>query len=231
MTNKMTLFGAIALGLMACNSSAQNNKSGELKNEIDSVSYAIGMNVARNLQQQGMDNINGQAMVDAINAVLADDSISWDLAEAEAFLGASIKRMNEKMNEKTRLEGEAFLAENGKRAGVVTTASGLQYEVVEAGTGATPDNNDRVTVHYTGTLLDGTIFDSSRPKGMPSTFRANEVIYGWTEALQLMKEGGKINLWIPQNLGYGGRPAPGGGIPFFSMLTFELELLQVTPMD
>jgi FKBP-type peptidyl-prolyl cis-trans isomerase FklB len=127
--------------------------------------------------------------------------------------------------EENKKVGELFLAENGKRAGVITTESGLQYEVIVAGNGKSPTSADRVQVHYTGTLTDGTVFDSSVEKGQPATFGVTQVIPGWTEALQLMKEGAQIKAYIPSNLGYGDMdrdPIPPG-----STLIFEMELLKV----
>lgn len=122
--------------------------------------------------------------------------------------------------------GEAFLAANAKQPGVVTTPSGLQYSVIKSGTGDSPKATDSVTVHYTGTLIDGTVFDSSVQRGVPATFGVNQVIPGWTEALQLMKVGDKWKLFIPSNLAYGPQ-SPGAGIPANSVLIFEVELLSI----
>ncbi len=122
--------------------------------------------------------------------------------------------------------GEAFLAENGKKPGVITTPSGLQYTILKSGTGDSPKASDTVTVHYTGTLIDGTVFDSSVQRGVPASFPVNQVIPGWTEALQLMKVGDKWKLFIPSNLAYGAQ-SPGPGIPANSMLIFEVELLSI----
>ena len=136
-------------------------------------------------------------------------------------------KLKEQQAQAAKEEGESFLKENAKNEGIVTTASGLQYST-PWGTGASPDATDEVTVHYRGTLLDGTEFDSSLKRGEPISFPLNGVIRGWTEGLQLMKEGGKTTFYIPQELAYGARPAPGGAIPPYAALIFEVELIKVT---
>lgn len=139
------------------------------------------------------------------------------------------KRIAEEKNAKARKAGEEFLAKNKMAEGVKTTNSGLQYKTTKEGSGLSPDANDRVTVHYHGTLIDGTVFDSSVDRGQPATFGLNQVIQGWTEGLQLMKEGGKTTFYIPQALAYG--PRAQGKIPGFSTLIFEVELIKVEKVD
>jgi len=152
-----------------------------------------------------------------------------DVEGAENFIRDEMKRMSEKESEGNKAAGEAFLANNKSQAGVITTASGLQYKITQEGTGANPDANDKVTVHYHGTTIDGQVFDSSVERGQPATFGLNQVIPGWTEGLQLLKPGGKATLYIPQGLAYGARPA--GKIQPFSTLIFEVELISVEPVQ
>jgi FKBP-type peptidyl-prolyl cis-trans isomerase len=140
-------------------------------------------------------------------------------------------KLKEAQGQAIKMEGENFLAENAKSDGITTTESGLQYKHTIVGTGISPDANDEVTVHYRGTLLNGKEFDSSLKRGEPISFPLNGVIRGWTEGLQLMKEGGKTTFYIPQELAYGARPAPGGAIPPYSALIFEVELIKVSPKD
>jgi FKBP-type peptidyl-prolyl cis-trans isomerase len=140
-------------------------------------------------------------------------------------------KLKDQQAQAAKAEGEAFLADNAQKEGINTTPSGLQYIHTEEGSGASPDANDEVTVHYRGTLLDGTEFDSSFKRGEPISFPLNGVIKGWTEGLQLMKEGGKTTFYIPQDLAYGARPAPGGAIPPYAALIFDVELIKVNPKD
>lgn len=200
----------------------------KLENQLDSISYAIGLSLSKSFNAQGLGDVDADVVGAGIEAGLKGDN-TWSVTAAEAWLQGAMQKIAEAKNEATKQEGLAFLAENGKRKGVVTTESGLQYEILTPGTGATPTASDQVKVHYTGTLLDGTKFDSSVDKGSPATFRVSGVIRGWTEVLQLMQEGAKYKVYVPYDLGYGCGPAPGGRIPFCSSLIFEVELLQVNP--
>ena len=193
------------------------------RNESDSLSYAIGLSVANFYRQQGMANLNpkmvAQAITDVMNkrkTVLSEDQANLALmSHSNPQLGHNVKT------------GESFLAKNKKNPNVKTTASGLQYEVITAGTGVRPAATDTVTVHYKGTLLDGTEFDNSYKRGQPTTFPLNQVIKGWTEGLQLMAAGARYKFYIPYTLSYGlndNGPIPGG-----SVLVFEVELLGVSP--
>jgi len=195
-------------------------------NKMDSLSYSIGILMGNNLKQQGFDKIDAASMADAINDVMNGNELKVPNNEAQALVN---KYAQEKAAEKStaaRSTGEKFLAENGARDGVTTTVSGLQYEVMKTGAGATPGPTDKVKVHYHGSLVDGTVFDSSVDRGEPISFPVNGVISGWTEALQLMKEGDKWKIFIPYNLAYGERGA-GAQIPPFAALIFEVELLAV----
>ena len=202
-----------------------------LSDEKSRVSYAIGMMLGHNWQQQGLE-VDPDVAAQAIKTIQANGTTLLTQAEMQETLTAfqqTFKLKQQKMQAekavKNKAEGEAFLAKNKDKAGVVTLPDGLQYTVLTNGSGASPTANDTVTVNYRGTLLDGTEFDSSYKRGQPASFPVNGVIHGWTEALQLMKPGSKWKLFIPSELAYGesGRPS----IPPNSVLIFEVELLSV----
>jgi len=197
-------------------------------------SYAMGMLLARQLSESGFENLEydydsfKQGFKDFNEA--AETRLSWDQAieKINVFITQFQAKENEKMwleGEKNREAGEAYLAENGKRGGVFTTYSGLQYEVITEGSGEKPGPNDLVQVHYEGTLLDGTVFDSSYERGQPIEFGLNMVIPGWTEGVQLMTEGSTYRLFIPSDLAYG--PGGAGPIPPNSTLIFKVELISI----
>jgi len=194
--------------------------------KVDSVSYSLGVLIAQNLKQQGFKSLNGDDMALAINDVLDGKPTIFTPEEANKCVQEYQQAAAAKAFGANKEEGAAFLATNGKRKEVTTLASGLQYEVINAGTGASPAATDKVTVHYHGMLIDGTVFDSSVDRGQPATFPVNGVIQGWVEALQLMKEGDKWKLFIPADLAYGERGA-GADIGPFSTLIFEVELLKI----
>lgn len=198
----------------------------------DQASYIIGLNIGRNLKAQEVP-ANLDLVVKGLRDGLSGAQPAMTDEEMTATMNNFQQQMMAKQEARMKAEGEKnkkaaddFLAANKAKKGVVTTASGLQYEVVQEGTGASPKATDQVTVHYTGTLLDGTKFDSSVDRGQPATFPVNQVIAGWTEALQLMKVGGKYKLYIPPALGYGERGA-GGEIGPNSLLVFDVELLGI----
>jgi FKBP-type peptidyl-prolyl cis-trans isomerase FklB len=196
-----------------------------LKNITDSASYAMGISLASFYAQQGIKNINPDLVARAIRDVMGGKPTPITDAEVNDVVMKMMHGIQLEKVKSTIAEGQKFLAENKKRPGVKTTSSGLQYEVLRAGTGALPTANDEVTVHYAGTLLDGTEFDNSIKRGQPATFGVGAVIKGWTEALQLMPAGSKYKLWIPYNLGYdvfGQGQIPGG-----ATLVFEVELLEI----
>lgn len=238
MNNKI-LSAAIGVFLLsACTNNATGQKDGtELKTHIDSVSYGIGADIGHNLrmQMQGelLDTMNSAALAagirDALDSTerISDEKIT-SLVQ-DYMLGAQ-KRMLAKEEAESQANlaaGQAWLAENAKRSGVVTTESGLQYEVLQKGAGAKPGPASMVKVNYRGNLIDGTEFDSSYKRGKPAEFRVDGVIQGWTEGLQLMNAGGRYKFYIPSELGYGPGRGPGGTLPPNSALVFEVELLEV----
>ncbi len=197
-----------------------------ISGELQEVSYGLGILMASNVQSQGVDTIDVDVLAEGFKDVFNGDSLQQDQQKSMMVVQSYMERAYEKKAEKMREGNVAFFNQNRTKAGVKETASGLQYEVVKSGNGKTPGPNDQVTVHYTGKLLDGTVFDSSIQSGKPATFGVSQVIPGWTEALQLMKEGDKFILYIPDELAYGERGA-GGRIPPYSPLIFEVELIKV----
>lgn len=203
-----------------------------LKTRKDKVSYGIGMNIGSSLKRDGID-VDADLLMKGLRDSLSGGKTLLSEEEYRATLTALQKEMMEKQAaavkaaaEKNKKEGEAFLAENGKKEGVVTLPSGLQYKVIQSGSGKTPTSGDTVETHYRGTLIDGTEFDSSYQRGETATFPVSGVIPGWTEALQKMKEGDKWQLFVPPNLAYGERGA-GREIGPNATLIFEVELIAV----
>ncbi|MFZ5637225.1 MAG: FKBP-type peptidyl-prolyl cis-trans isomerase [Pseudomonadota bacterium] len=211
-----------------------------LPTEKQQVSYMIGMDIGKSLKPM-KDDIDMATLQRAINDVFGDKKPLLSDEQAMQVMQAFAVKMQAKQQQemekkqaemaaqgKKNLEaGKAFLAANGKKPGVVTTASGLQYQVVTEGRGPKPKADDSVKVHYTGTLLDGTKFDSSLDRNEPAQFVLNSVVPGWTEALQLMPVGSKYKLWIPASLGYGEQGTPGGPIPPNATLVFDVELVEI----
>ncbi len=203
-----------------------------LKDNKDKVSYAIGLDVGNAMKRQSID-INTDIFMRGLKDALSDGKKLMTDDEVRETMTAFSHEMAEKQKEKTKLlgeknlkEGEAFLAENKKKEGVKTLPSGLQYKVITEGSGKTPKASDTVTVNYRGTLIDGTEFDSSYKRGQPATFPVSGVIKGWTEALQLMKEGAKWQIFIPSDLAYGDKGA-GNIIGPNAVLIFDVELISV----
>ena len=194
---------------------------------LNDVSYAIGLSVASSLKEQNLDQLDPAVLSNAIQDVFENKTPKFTPNEAQDIIQNYLKELSEKQFAKNKEEGEAFLTENAAKTGITTTPSGLQYEVVVEGTGKTPSATDVVEVHYHGTLINGNVFDSSIERGTPATFGVNQVIKGWTEALQLMKEGSKYRLYIPQDLAYGAHPHPGGPIEPLMALIFDVELISV----
>ncbi len=189
--------------------------------------YALGVNIAMSLTQQGLTDFEPTDLLKGLSDGLRGGPLAMEPGQINAVLQAAAQAGQAKRFAENKEAGEAFLADNGKRDGVTVLDSGLQYEVITTGSGRSPGPTDRVTTHYHGTLIDGTVFDSSVTRGQPATFGVNQVIKGWTEALQLMKEGDKWRLFVPQDLAYGASPRPGGPIEPFCALIFEVELLSV----
>lgn len=201
--------------------------------ELDRISYALGLSMGNNFKASGIETLDVVDFSAGVAAVFNGEQPKMSYDEAKAEIQKFFTAMEERQREaaaaiaKVNSEaGEAFLKENGTREGVKTTESGLQYEVIEEGNGAMPKAGDDVTVHYTGTLIDGTVFDSSVERGAPATFGVTQVIPGWVEALQMMKEGAKWRLFIPSNLAYGPNGA-GGIIGPNATLIFDVELIKV----
>jgi FKBP-type peptidyl-prolyl cis-trans isomerase FklB len=192
-------------------------------------SYGIGRQMGEQLAANPFEGVVSSAVAAGVIDALEGKESTVSRADLEAAFGVISQRMQEAQAAKSKElagAGEAFLAENAKKAGVTTTASGLQYEVITQGEGAKPSATSRVKTHYHGTLIDGTVFDSSYDRGQPIDFAVNGVIAGWTEALQLMPVGSKWRLYVPYNLAYGERGA-GAAIGPFSTLIFDVELLDI----
>jgi FKBP-type peptidyl-prolyl cis-trans isomerase FklB len=198
-----------------------------MTNELEAVSYCVGMSVAGSLLQQDLDAISPQILAEAIADVFAGKQPKYSPEMANDIIEKYLQSAGEAKFAQNKLAGEEFLIENRSKDNVLVTESGLQYEILQQGEGKNPTLYDTVTVHYHGSLIDGTVFDSSITRGEPATFGVNQVIPGWTEALQLMNVGSKFRLYIPQELAYGAHPHPGGPIQPFSALVFDVELLKV----
>jgi len=214
----------ISLGLLFMVGSITLNAQ-NLKTEMDKVSYSLGVNIATSLKQQGWE-LDGKTLSAAISDVLDGNKLAISEQDANTILQSYQEKLMNKTLEANLEAGKTFLEENAKRDEVITTSSGLQYEVLIEGTGATPKATDEVKVHYHGTLIDGRVFDSSVERGQPATFGVTQVIKGWTEALQLMKTGAKYKLFIPSDLAYGERGA-GQMIGPNTTLIFEVELISI----
>lgn len=217
----------LSLVLAGCDNKAAD--SADLKTPAQKASYGIGLSMGKNLSQEGMDDLNSQAVALGIEDALAkkDQRLTdEELMEAFGFLQARAQERMSALNDEAAKAGADFLVENAKRDGVQTTESGLQYEVVKKAEGAQPKVSDVVSVHYQGTLVDGSVFDSSIERGEPVEFPVGGVIPGWVEGLQLMKVGEKYKFYIPSELAYGAQ-SPTPAIPANSTLVFEVELLDI----
>lgn len=193
---------------------------------MDKLSYAWGLAMGKQLQAMGVKDLDSESFKDGVKVAFDGGEPKISVEEAQKIINDFLMDLEKKASEAARAEGEAFLAENGKKENVKTTASGLQYIVEKEGEGAQPSAEDEVTVHYTGKLLNGTVFDSSVNRGEPATFPLNRVIPGWTEGVQLMKEGAKYRFFIPSDLAYGPQGVP-NAIPPHSTLIFDVELIKV----
>jgi len=201
--------------------------------ELDRLSYALGLSMGNNFRASGIETINVRDFADGVAAVFCGSKPKMTYDEAKSEIQKFFTALEARQQEAAKVMGEAnakagrdFLAANGKRPEVHTTASGLQYEVITQGNGPRPEASDRVVVHYTGKLIDGTVFDSSVERGEPATFGVTQVIPGWVEALQLMNAGSKWRLYIPSDLAYGPNGA-GGAIGPNQTLIFDVELIEV----
>ncbi len=193
---------------------------------MNKISYALGLGIGQQLKSMHIDGFSVEDFTRSINDVLNGNPTEMDARAAQQMLNEYFENKAKEDAQQTIAEGAAFLKDNGEREGVVTTKSGLQYEVLTEGTGKSPKATDKVRCHYEGKLLDGSVFDSSYQRGEPADFGLNQVIAGWTEGVQLMKEGAKYRFFIPYLLGYGERGA-GASIPPYATLIFDVELIKV----
>ena len=200
---------------------------------MDKLSYALGLGIGQQLAQMGADDISAEDFAQAIKDVLGGKELKVSHREAQTIVQDYFAKQEQKLQAQRaeagkahKEAGEKYLAENAKKAGVITLPSGLQYQVLKEGNGKKPTAKDTVQCHYEGFLIDGTVFDSSIQRGEPATFPLQQVIAGWTEGLQLMQEGAKYRFFIPYRLGYGEGGA-GSSIPPFAALIFDVELIQV----
>jgi len=193
---------------------------------MDKLSYALGMSMASNLMNSGLRQLDVESFVEAFTGIMNNTTPSMSPQEANRVIQGYFSRQQDEMLSKNLEVGKAFLDENRKKEQVVSLPSGLQYEVLVEGDGVKPKSTDKVRCHYHGTLLDGTVFDSSVDRGQPAVFGVNQVIKGWVEALQLMSVGSKWRLYIPSELAYGEQGA-GGSIEPNATLIFDVELLEI----
>lgn len=193
---------------------------------MDKISYALGLGIGQQLKNMNIENFSIESFAKSIADVMSGAKTEMTAVEAQKMLNEYFQEKEAQDAKKNIEAGKAYLKENGSREGVVTTASGLQYEVLQEGTGKSPKATDKVRCHYEGRLTNGTVFDSSYQRGEPADFGLNQVIAGWTEGVQLMKEGAKYRFHIPYLLGYGERGA-GASIPPYATLVFDVELIKV----
>lgn len=222
------LFGGIILMINSCSVAPGSSKNVTLKNDLDSVSYAIGIDIAGNLKQNGFDDINPEVIAKGFEDVFNEAEYMMDPEMANQYVMNYFTKARDKKALTNLQESEDFLSKNKDKEGVMTTESGLQYKVIQAGTGPVPTEADRVSVNYRGTLIDGTEFDATEP-GNPARFPVTGVISGWTEALLMMPVGSKWELYIHPDLAYGSQPRQGGPIQPNNALIFEIELLEINP--
>ena len=214
-------FGILIISALATTVQAQNQTP-----SMEDISYALGVLFAKNLQDQGLESISTSEMAEGLSSQMTGTA-RLTPEQANEMVGAFMQAKQAEASAGYDAECQSFLAENASKDGIQTTASGLQYKHETVGEGESPTAASTVTVHYRGTLIDGTEFDSSYSRGEPISFPLGNVIAGWTEGLQLMKPGGKTTFYIPQNLAYGANPNPNGPIPPLAALIFEVELISI----
>lgn len=199
-----------------------------MNNSINAdVSYCIGLNIAENLKSQGLGALDIDGFLEGVKTLLLNEQPKFSVEQANVLLQTYFESKAQEDFASIKEEGENFLNQNANQPNIKVTESGLQYEVIEQGSGVNPQSTSVVTVHYHGTLIDGTVFDSSYERGTPAQFPLNQVISGWTEGLQLMNEGSKFRFYIPQELAYGANPHPQSPIKPYMALIFDVELLAV----
>ena len=198
-----------------------------MSEELKAVSYCVGMSLGGSLLQQNLGGISPKILAEAIQDQFDSKELKYTQEEANRIIQDFLKKENEQKFGLNKTKSKEFLDKNSKKNGVKVTSSGLQYEIIKEGSGDKPSLTSTVTVHYHGTLIDGTVFDSSIDRGEPASFGVNQVIKGWTEALQLMSKGSKYRLYIPQELAYGASPNPNSPIEPYMALIFDVELLEI----
>jgi len=223
--NEVAKLKAQATELQAQLNEMKQAKELDLQDSLQSFSYSFGVSIGNNLKTVGFDSLSYNAFAVALEDVM-NGTERKGLEACQREVQTTIQMLQQKEAKEQSAEGERFLAENGKKPNVVTTESGLQYEILKEGDGVIPEASDKVKVHYTGMLLDGKVFDSSVERGEPNVFGVTQVIKGWQEVLQLMPVGSKWKVFIPQDIAYGSRGA-GGSIPPYAALIFEMELLGI----
>ena len=221
---KKFILSLFAVGILLSSCEQKGVSDVKLANTSDSLSYTIGLSLGESFSQGDLKDLNYELLVRGMKDQM-DSVPAMELKEAEAYIQEVMMMKQEAKSEMDKKAGVDFLAANKSKEGVQMTPSGLQYKVITPGTGPKPKASDMVTVHYHGTLVDGTVFDSSVDRGEPATFGLSQVIPGWTEGLQLMNMGGKYQFFIPENLGYGARGQ--GKIKPFSTLIFDVELINI----
>ena len=211
--------------ISSCQNLTQQKFNFDEANELEKVSYSIGINVATSIKSEGLDSINSFYISKGFQDVFENKDLAVNIEESNKIIGEYFNKKQDAKNQRLAIDSKIFLEQNKQKEGVMTTESGLQYLILSEGKGNYPTLNDNVTVHYHGTLIDGTIFDSSVDRKQPATFPLNGVIPGWQEALQMMSVGSKWKIFIPSELAYGESGA--GAIGPNSTLIFEVELLSI----
>ena len=211
--------------ISSCQNLTQQKFNFDEANELEKVSYSIGINVATSIKSEGLDSINSFYISKGFQDVFENKDLAINIEESNKIIGEYFNKKQDAKNQRLAIDSKIFLEQNKQKDGVMTTESGLQYLILSAGKGNNPTLNDNVTVHYHGTLIDGTIFDSSVDRKQPATFPLNGVIPGWQEALQMMSVGSKWKIFIPSELAYG--ESGTGAIGPNSTLIFEVELLSI----
>lgn len=224
--NEVVKLRAQATELQAQLNEMKKAKELNLQDSLQSFSYSFGVSVGSNLKTVGIDSLSYNAFTIAMEDVM-NGTEKKGLEACQREVQTTIQMLQDKEAKEQSAEGERFLAENGNKPNVITTESGLQYEILKEGDGVIPKATDKVKVHYTGMFLSGKVFDSSVERGEPTVFGVTQVIKGWQEALQLMPVGSKWKVFIPQDIAYGQRGAGGGTIPPYATLIFEMELLGI----
>ena len=211
--------------ISSCQNLTQQKFNFDEANELEKVSYSIGINVATSIKSEGLDSINSFYISKGFQDVFENKDLAINIEESNKIIGEYFNKKQDAKNQRLAIDSKIFLEQNKQKDGVMTTESGLQYLILSEGKGNNPTLNDNVTVHYHGTLIDGTIFDSSVDRKQPATFPLNGVIPGWQEALQMMSVGSKWKIFIPSELAYGESGA--GAVGPNSTLIFEVELLSI----